>query len=524
MKKLYNYFFLNHKKSFLILFFGIITVTNAQNKLVHFAEYTPVPTSVFPISQSPSNFNTSLISTATINYGGSVMTAKPTNARGSWDIRNTSTTLDPATAPYVEYTLNFNGSVNIDLNRFVINGASYGSLWPTNPSTKFELRWSVDNYATSLGLFSIGTDWQYRMTSVDLNPQSNFVGTQLKFRMYCYNSYNNESILSHVAPNGPYGSIDGTNSTYFVSNSVASIWINPPPPTISSFTPTSGAIGSPVVITGTDFTGATAVSFNGINATSFTVNSATQNTARVPAGATTGTIAVTTPSGTGTSSSSINIGGEVLLEYPFNNSLAPSIGTGSATITNPAAATLGSSSVCTDNLNNTGSFRTAAIPLSSFNVNAFQFDIDFSLPSLPTATSFLLNSSDLGRDFGLLVSPQGRLTVYYRASSVQDINSQLTNVQLVDNTNYNLSVQFIANTIRMRLNGNLVLVVDVADGIVIPTNPTFFFGDAYGAALSMRACIDNFRFIKDPLPFSFGDQLVVSPNAFSSFEACVNSP
>ena len=282
-------------------------MTNAQNKLVHFAEYTSSPTSVFPISQSPSNFNTSLISTATINYGGSVMTAKPTNARGSWDIRNTSATLDPATAPYVEYTLNFNGSVNVDLNRFVINGASYGSLWPTNPSTKFELRWSVDNYATSLGLFSIGTDWQYRMTSVNLSPQSNFVGTQLKFRMYCYNSYNNESILSHVAPNGPYGSIDGTNSTYFVSNSVASIWINPPPPTISSFTPTSGAIGSPVVITGTDFTGATAVSFNGINATSFTVNSATQITARVPAGATTGTIAVTTPSGTGTSSTSFTV-------------------------------------------------------------------------------------------------------------------------------------------------------------------------------------------------------------------------
>ena len=60
------------------------------------------------------------------------------------------------------------------------------------------------------------------------------------------------------------------------------------PPTISSFAPASGPVGSSVTITGTNLTGATAVSFNGTSAASFTVTSSTQITATVPTGATTG--------------------------------------------------------------------------------------------------------------------------------------------------------------------------------------------------------------------------------------------
>lgn len=77
-------------------------------------------------------------------------------------------------------------------------------------------------------------------------------------------------------------------------------------PVVSSFSPTSGAAGTSVTITGSNFTGATAVKFNGTSA-SFTVNSSTQITATVPSGATSGPISVTNSSGTGTSSSTFTV-------------------------------------------------------------------------------------------------------------------------------------------------------------------------------------------------------------------------
>ena len=62
----------------------------------------------------------------------------------------------------------------------------------------------------------------------------------------------------------------------------------------------SGPVGTSVTISGTNFTGATAVTFNGASA-SFTVTSPTAIQATVPAGATTGPLSVTTPGGTVTS-------------------------------------------------------------------------------------------------------------------------------------------------------------------------------------------------------------------------------
>ncbi len=79
-----------------------------------------------------------------------------------------------------------------------------------------------------------------------------------------------------------------------------------PAPTITSFTPSVGEIGTVVAITGTAFTGATSVKFNGIAATTFTVVNATTINATVAAGTTTGPITVTTPGGVGTSVNNFN--------------------------------------------------------------------------------------------------------------------------------------------------------------------------------------------------------------------------
>ena len=73
-------------------------------------------------------------------------------------------------------------------------------------------------------------------------------------------------------------------------------------PSITSFTPTSGPVGTEVTITGMSLSQATGVKFGGVKATAFTVNSNTQVTATVPTGAVTGKISVVTPGGTGSSS------------------------------------------------------------------------------------------------------------------------------------------------------------------------------------------------------------------------------
>ena len=112
------------------------------------------------------------------------------------------------------------------------------------------------------------------------------------------NAANFGAVLSVTANNNVIVSIDYIQiKVYFT-----------PAPTISSFTATSACAGSTpsIVITGNHFNTASTVSFNGV-AASFTVNSNTQITATLPAGATTGTITVASPSGTGTSASNFTV-------------------------------------------------------------------------------------------------------------------------------------------------------------------------------------------------------------------------
>lgn len=80
-------------------------------------------------------------------------------------------------------------------------------------------------------------------------------------------------------------------------------------PTITSFTPTSGPIGTVVTITGTNFTNpdVTAVTFNGVPATFTPPASDTSMTASVPTGATDGPIAVTNADGTATSATNFDV-------------------------------------------------------------------------------------------------------------------------------------------------------------------------------------------------------------------------
>ncbi len=77
-------------------------------------------------------------------------------------------------------------------------------------------------------------------------------------------------------------------------------------PTLKSFSPPSGTVGTSVTIIGSGLTQTTKVAFNGTSA-SFTVDSDTQVTATVPAGATTGKIVVTTKGGSASSTTNFAV-------------------------------------------------------------------------------------------------------------------------------------------------------------------------------------------------------------------------
>jgi uncharacterized repeat protein (TIGR03803 family) len=78
-------------------------------------------------------------------------------------------------------------------------------------------------------------------------------------------------------------------------------------PTVLNFNPPSGTVGTQITINGTSLLQTTAVAFSGAKATSFTVNSDTQITVTVPAGAKTGKISVTTKGGKATSAKKFTV-------------------------------------------------------------------------------------------------------------------------------------------------------------------------------------------------------------------------
>jgi hypothetical protein len=96
-------------------------------------------------------------------------------------------------------------------------------------------------------------------------------------------------------------------------------------PQIKSFSPPSGVVGASVTITGVSLTQATTVNIGGKTA-SFTVNSDTQVTATVPAGAKTGKpIIITTAGGIATSTAKLAVTPNVLSFTPTSGPVGTSV-------------------------------------------------------------------------------------------------------------------------------------------------------------------------------------------------------
>ena len=131
---------------------------------------------------------------------------------------------------------------------------------------------------------------------------------------------NSATQITLTVPNGATTGLLAVTTPLGTGTS-ATVFTVPLLPAISSFTPIQGPVSTVVVLTGTNFTGATQVGFNGISAAVFTVNSATRITATVPAGALTGPLSVTTPAGTAVSGDTFTV-----IPPPVLTALSPATG------------------------------------------------------------------------------------------------------------------------------------------------------------------------------------------------------
>ena len=128
--------------------------------------------------------------------------------------------------------------------------------------------------------------------------------TDLLDQVYSMNS-SALALGTHTLYTRVAGQINFWSMTEVVSFSVIAVL----PPTITSFTPSSGLIGTTVIITGTNFDPVPAnntVQFNGTLATA-TASTTTSITTTVPVGATTGPITVTVVGNTATSATNFTV-------------------------------------------------------------------------------------------------------------------------------------------------------------------------------------------------------------------------
>ncbi|MFM8303255.1 MAG: IPT/TIG domain-containing protein [Actinomycetota bacterium] len=162
-------------------------------------------------------------------------------------------------------------------------------------------------------------------------------------------------------------------------------------PTVSGLSPTSGSPGTVVTVTGTNFTGITAVKFNGLAAASFAVTSTTKLTAVVPAGATTGKVAVTNSAGTASSSGSFT----VTSQAPAVTGFSPTSGPVGTTVTITGSNFAGATGVKFNGVSATFSVSSATQIVATVPTGATTGKISVTTPSgtASSASSYTVSAT-----------------------------------------------------------------------------------------------------------------------------------
>jgi hypothetical protein len=185
----------------------------------------------------------------------------------------------------------------------------------------------------------------------------------------------------------------GQSATNFIVTSV---------PAITSFTPGNGPVGIEVTLTGANFNAITSVTFNGVAATNFTPDSAAQLRATVPAGATTGKIAVTNSAGTGMSATDFIV--TALTSFtPNNGPVGTQVTLTGTNFTSVTSVTFNGTPATTFTIDSDTQIR-ATVPAGATTgkigvTNASGTDLsatNFIVTLVPTITSFTPNAGPYG--------------------------------------------------------------------------------------------------------------------------------
>ena len=176
-----------------------------------------------------------VVGSASQNYSG--LTTE-NSADNKWNNPNTSASLVTASAPYASYTITT--TVGTKFDRFVLPGLNMTSA--TTPATKIQLRWSVDNFAASLGEFTPGTGANFALSSVDLTSTTTQVAGAIEFRTYFYNG--STDIIAQAAGNS-YVSTDGTAPSFDGNYGAMIFGDTKPAPTFGLLADITKNLGSP---------------------------------------------------------------------------------------------------------------------------------------------------------------------------------------------------------------------------------------------------------------------------------------
>jgi hypothetical protein len=187
-------------------------------------------------------------------------------------------------------------------------------------------------------------------------------------------------------------------------------------------------VGAVVTIAGEHFSDASAVHFNGTVAPEYVVNSDTQITVQVPAGATTGKLSVTTPSGTGTSAGSFTV-----IPAPTISGFTPASGPVGATVTINGANFTGTTVVRFNGASASFSVTNAGKITAVVPVGATTGAISVTAPggSAESATGFTVAAPVTQRITGTVTNnaaPQDRIVVTaFDAATNAFVKSVFTN-------------------------------------------------------------------------------------------------